>query len=120
MKTSELTGALLDYWVARAAGVIPARAGALLVDGKPYFPSTNWAHGGPIIEHARIELRHFNDGWCAQILNKPYFYGTDYSTVGTGGRINTPLIAAMRCYVASKFGDEVPDDHEAAQPAAES
>ena len=30
----------------------------------------------------------------------------------------TPLIAAMRCYVASKFGDEVPDECPSANDLA--
>ena len=62
-----------------------------------YEPSSNWAHGGPIIERERIGLTPMPDGtWCAQGKNlRPHFHNP------------APLIAAMRCYVASKLGDEV-------------
>lgn len=66
--------------------------------------STDWSQGGPIIERERIRIVPFppsrtKEGWWA---------GFDYTTgasIGCAGP--TPLIAAMRCYVASKLGDEV-------------
>lgn len=106
MKVSELEGAKLDYWVGRAEGVLDVDCAALLVDSKPYFPSTKWAQGGPIIEREEIAiapLKQINgeDGWAATGLQ---MQDRDFSIWGP-----TPLIAAMRCLVASKFGDEVPD-----------
>lgn len=126
MKTSELTGALLDYWVARSNGTdaadlwIDRGNGRNLADcvffksGVPFRPSTSWAHGGPIIERERIQLEfhdwHREEPWCAQKHQR----GGDYE------RGPTPLVAAMRAYVASKFGDEVPADpvgaHERKKP----
>jgi hypothetical protein len=54
MKVSELTGALLDYWVANAEGKIAAMekhtdpAGnmrcCIVGEGQPYNPSTNLDH----------------------------------------------------------------------------
>jgi len=91
MKTSELTGPALDRAVAMANG----NTGHFLIDG--YSPSTNWAQGGPIIERAGISVREVLTGfWCAEVD------AGDYEYEGP-----TPLIAAMRCYVASKLGDEV-------------
>ena len=61
-----------------------------------YTPSTNWAQGGPIIEREGIATLPCPRGWAAR--------------VGFGGEYiegPTPLIAAMRCFVASKLGDEV-------------
>jgi hypothetical protein len=59
-------------------------------------PSTNWAHGGPIIERERIDVLYEHDlRWIAVPQKGIESYGP------------TPLIAAMRCYVASKLGDEV-------------
>ena len=61
-------------------------------------PSTDWSQGGPIIEREKITLDPFDDSpnWCATIPGYMYrVYG------------HTPLIAAMRCLVASKLGDEV-------------
>jgi hypothetical protein len=101
MKTNELNGAVLDLAVAKCEGV-PLIAGCLFTknpdDGAHYSPSTNWAQGGPIIERECMQLWKGGE-WCAsldQSFNPPEF------STGT-----TPLIAAMRCYVASKLGDNV-------------
>ena len=92
MKTAELTGAALDWAVAKCEG--HDMDYFQVVDA--YMPSTDWAQGGAIIERERIELRgDGDDGWIAcDNLN--------LEQTGT-----TPLEAAMRCYVASKLGDEV-------------
>lgn len=107
MKTSELTGALLDYWVARIEGY--DHTGASFIQHVHTY-SSDWFYGGPIIEREEIciePLAHFREGdhvtgWHAIIY---YNGGEQHCEEG-----ETPLIAAMRCYVASKFGDEVPDD----------
>lgn len=87
-----------------------------------WSPSTDWSQGGPIIEREHIDIRHtFTEGG----------YRTAESVDAVHAAINlpngatvfspekavweyapTPLIAAMRCYVASKLGDEVevPDE----------
>lgn len=58
-------------------------------------PPTNWSQGGPIIEREKTAIRFVPwDTWVAECKG--------YTGEGT-----TPLIAAMRCYVASKLGDEV-------------
>ena len=69
----------------------------LLSNGDFWFPSTNWAQGGPIIEREGISLDKMYDTpeWCASMENTKGYRGP------------TPLIAAMRCYVASKLGEEV-------------
>ena len=89
MKTSELTGTALDWAVAVCEDVY-------CFDGT-YTPSTNWSQGGPIIEREGIELLCETLGfrWVAMPQKGPEWRGP------------TPLIAAMRCYVASKLGDEV-------------
>ena len=102
MKTSELTGAALDWAVARAEGAYAPSIhtdadGTCFVNYGGMFPewSTNWTHGGPIIEREQLALfLEYKDLWCA----------TDGDRRMPG---DTPLIAAMRCYVASKLGDEV-------------
>lgn len=74
-------------------------------------PSTDWAQGGPIIEREEIGTKRRapcfpKEQWEAagSITAKGAGY---WFAVGP-----TPLIAAMRCYVASKLGDEVeiPDE----------
>jgi hypothetical protein len=87
MKTSELTGAALDWAVAKCEEF----------DNGDWLPdySTDWAAGGPIIERECIAMFvEYPNDWCA----------TDGNRRMAG---ETPLIAAMRCYVASKLGDEV-------------
>ena len=68
-----------------------------------FIPSTDWAHGGPIIEREGINLVHQGDAhdWDASLWD----YAEQDWHLHTEGP--TSLIAAMRCYVASKLGDEV-------------
>ena len=117
MKTSELAGAALDWAVAQAEGFdwyIEERPTAY--GPKPFVfeehgevsclfqPSIRWAQGGQIIEREEIgfDCREGPEEtmWQANTLrrNKRGLHVT---------RGPTPLIAAMRCYVASKLGDEV-------------
>lgn len=97
MRTSELQGAALDWAVSVAHKDVLAPV--------PY--SRQWRFGGPIIEQEQIgvwwaEPVVLSDGeelgghWYAEDVNG------DHVRVGP-----TPLIAAMRCYVASKLGEEV-------------
>jgi hypothetical protein len=129
IKVSELTGAALDWAVAKCVGHLDARR--VVVDlvymsghdpvrweprldvyySSAYSPSTDWAQGGPIIEHEGIDL------WCGvpdSVAEKNAGWLTAWRAcyhrcgVGTEPIFGpTPLIAAMRCYVASKLGDEV-------------
>jgi hypothetical protein len=113
VKTKELTDCALDWAVADADG--NDMEYFQVVDA--FAPSEYWDQGGPIIEREGIDLictlvgnpKHKDPSWqrstwAAQYRRMGYgsdrFYGT------------TPLIAAMRCYVASKLGDEVeiPDE----------
>lgn len=104
-KTSELTGALLDAAVAKAEGLPYQVSGgqklgktlvmALGPIGEPWFPSSLWGHGGPIIEREGVGLHKGHGAWIASLPYAENQYG------------DTPLIAAMRAYVASKLGDEV-------------
>jgi hypothetical protein len=93
IKTSELTGAALDWAVARCAGYRLD-----LVPEESYTPSTNWSQGGPIIEREGIWLTHHK----AVKMHGAHKGDDVWFQIGS-----TPLIAAMRCYVASKFGEVV-------------
>jgi hypothetical protein len=107
MKTSELSGAALDWAVAKCEGLLcfgyrtdGERFAVELSDGEVegFMPSTDWVQGGEIIEREGIAVWQFDDvTWRAM--------GKD--TVPDPLEGATPLIAAMRCYVASKLGDEV-------------
>ena len=97
MKTNELTGVALDWAVAKCENIdlIPHRGGWIYA-----AYSSNWAQGGPIIEREVIQLTpdEYTGTWSAYMTNE----GESYDYTGP-----TPLIAAMRCYVASKMGDNV-------------
>jgi hypothetical protein len=105
-KTAELDGAMLDAAVAMAKGDEP---------GADF--STSWHHAGPIIQRERIEILPTLIEWDeaagehrAEGFRALYDGGCDYDHCWVGeheqeGR--TMLIAAMRAYVASKFGEEV-------------
>lgn len=114
MKVSELTGAALDWAVAKCEGLkVRVMSGVchdaelldMQVDGDTrIIYSTDWAQGGPIIEREGIAIDCLRcdgkiDGWIAAL---PMFDEAKYEEPSP-----TPLIAAMRCYVASKLGDEI-------------
>ena len=117
IKTSELTGAALDWAVAKCEGVeveyINDGITRCLLRVSPftgrYSPSTIWAQGGPVIE------REIGNLWKHNKLNSAdadVWYAAAVHTSPDGTLLYyedglTPLIAAMRCYVASKLGDEV-------------
>lgn len=93
MKTSELTGAALDWAVAKCEGV-DGLFEAYEV-GRHHY-STNWAQGGPILQRHISELIDCGEsGWeaCCD------------GTYGATG--NTALEAVCKAYVASKLGDDV-------------
>ena len=74
-----------------------------------FKPSSDWSQGGPIIEREKIEVIFEGDCWIAMK------YGTDDNSNEITEDYPyglTALIAGMRCYVASKLGDEVdvPDE----------
>lgn len=96
IKTNELTEIALDWAVAKCEGHTPYSDGIRWGIEGGFLPrySTDWGHGGPIIERERIELEPTDAGWAA-------FLGNTFVT-GT-----TALTAAMRCFIASKLGNEV-------------
>ena len=106
MKVNKLTGTALDWAAAQAEGllafghrkisddcVITLSTGEFEI----FKPSSNWAQGGPIIEREGITIEYEADPqkWCACIMADQEVYGP------------TALVAAMRCYVENKLGDEV-------------
>lgn len=104
MRTSELSGAALDWAVAKCEVSEPIGSfldGVVVhPDYNNFHPSRNWTQGGPIIEREAINVRALGSAlWEAETWD---CYGKQDFSNGP-----TPLIAAMRCYVASKLGDEV-------------
>ena len=107
IKTSGATPIQIDWAVAKCEGL---RTYVEVVEG--FKPSTDWMQGGPIIEREGINVRwciREHDGsltlWSAEIRPIDLVTRTKLDIVRETG--DTPLIAAMRCYVASKLGDEI-------------
>jgi hypothetical protein len=104
MKTSQLTGAALD-WAVTKCELPKGWSGAEIILGKDTDYSTDWRLGGAIIQREWINLTNEQEVWTAEIADDvPDGYVTMQG--------ETALIAAMRCYVAQRIGDEieVPDE----------
>ena len=106
MKTNELTGAALDWAVAKCEGrqepeVVNNFAVAWYTWPNTHY-STNWAQGGPIIEREMVNLDTEGYQWRATVEAPE---GSELNFIEGCGP--TPLIAAMRCYVQSKLGDDI-------------
>lgn len=137
MKVSELSGALLDYWVARSLGwekgtnskglrgwarlMSPIAHNCRVADWDgvwvdPLTPafSTDWSEGGPIIERERLIIgtrqRMADTGRWTHLhwVGRAYNPTNRWNNYAPGFAGDTPLVAAMRSFVASKFGEEVP------------
>jgi hypothetical protein len=119
IKTSELTGSALDWAVAKCEGyfetstlphgsLVTVSGGVCILryrkgDDNKYSPSTAWDQGGPIIEREFIDVAFYpgEAAWSASMDMR------NDDGIAFQHFAETPLIAAMRCYVASKLGDEV-------------
>lgn len=124
MRTADLTGALLDYWTARAEGV-PADQLEIRDAQRPDDPhapkqfcvrlghpintrdmridySTNWALAGPLLEKHGIDLENCVD----PVRWRAVAWANGCWTDAEG---DTPLIAICRAVVRAAFGDEVED-----------
>lgn len=122
IKVSEASGAALDWLVGTAQGYelslygvspsIRARVPGLGVHA-PWAPSRYCNQADPIIDRELIATSPVLGGtWNAYIANGTRWvprnqsgvevYSWEFKQTGS-----TRLIAALRCYVASKLGDEV-------------
>lgn len=123
MKTRDLIGAQLDWAVAKCEGyecefgdevsgpwLVPQEG--YLHDEKPlasFRPSTDWAQGGPLSERESLcvgRKQQCDTAYCP--INDPTV--DCWARTSNGGHLSygpTPLIAAMRCFCASRLGDEI-------------
>jgi hypothetical protein len=112
VKTAELTGAALDWAVAlcedEEVSLVRGQLEARWTDNG-WKPSTYWAQGGPIIAREGLCVQPY----CGLYEYNPivewesFIMARCFENEHPHGVGPTPLIAAMRCYVASKLGDEV-------------
>lgn len=121
MRTAELEGAMLDYWVARAlghecrfmsSGDVEIRLAQPLHRGIgpqwfTFLPSTDWREAGPIIEQRGITVSpHVSTNGVVESWRAGFRWPVTskrYSSRDYCGP--TPLVAAMRAVVAEAFGD---------------
>ena len=94
IKVAKATERQLNWLVARSEGDELPKSG-----GKGLDYSSDWAHGGPIIEREGLLVRpqpgYGWDSWKPSADEPCYSIGP------------TPLIAVMRCYVSNRLGNEV-------------
>ena len=125
---SELVGALLDAAVAKAEDRKFVLVRTMMDEPGPYkcrispslevfSPSSDWSHGGPIIERERIALQFYSQHWGAVPHDaaghevpdlddrKHVQMGNGWCPVMADGE--TALVAAMRAFVRMRLGDEV-------------
>ena len=101
MKTNQLTGHALNWAVSQVEGIDHDTAILNITIGDDngwFLDYLTWAQGGPIIEREKLDVFCSGNVWDASTGDR------HPNEIRTG---STPLIAAMRCYVASKLGDEV-------------
>lgn len=142
IETAELKGAALDWAVAKCEGWLDDCCSWLYeatlseVEDGSYKPSTDWSQGGEIIQREKITIvcaegdynpkksgtpDCYDTYWVADKgrLTTSTVYGSQGDDFGNFFQVDcnaisgsTPLIAAMRCYVLSRLGEEVevPDE----------
>jgi hypothetical protein len=115
--TKDLIGPALDWVVAKCEGHVRAfdegdEISGLSMKQWNWVPTENWSQGGPIIEREEINLEIHEGGHT-----RASFYRMRLTHDGRVKHYHhqhgpTPLIAAMRCFVSSRLGDEVdvPDE----------
>lgn len=113
IKTQDMTGPALDWAVAKCEGWSEVKLEKNFVlgtacDASDY--STDWSQGGPIIDREDIDVMRdipCLGGKFVARLGEPVIRLESGVKDWCFRRAHTKLIAAMRCYVASKLGDEV-------------
>jgi hypothetical protein len=106
IKTSEATPRQLDWLVGVIEGYEMSFYGVCSMRARvpgqgvyaPWRPTYDWDQGGPIGERARIKVspyHHMGGWWAEHAITKAVCEG------------QTQLIAAIRCKVASVYGDEI-------------
>lgn len=108
-RTADLTGELLDAAVWRACSDRHYRARKESSALYPISPWEDWAIGGAIIEQEKIAIHHerIEDRWAAGVRAETEYQGLIDDGGGPVMCGPTLLIAAMRAYVASKFGETI-------------
>lgn len=89
----QFLGSVQDYYLTKEAAEVEVRLIKFGHQLEDFHPSTDWSHGGPIIDGQGISIIFHGQGhWTASNL---------HGTVCEEGP--TPLIAAMRAYVSASW-----------------
>ena len=122
MKTSDLTGTILNWAVARAEGeqIVIRHSDVFYADSQfgpegIYCPDHSWDQAGPIIERYGIRWNKDGDQYYAWIggheyvdpLHEGMMEGVPQIVWDAFQYGDTLLTAAMRCVVEKEFGDEI-------------
>lgn len=103
IKTQDLIDGPLDWAAMRAEEMVrglPQGYFSDMVIRGVLAISTDWAQGGPIIEREQMDIKWVGINNCRASIE--WLDEEHFEAFGP-----TPLIAAMRCFVASRLGDEV-------------
>jgi hypothetical protein len=110
VNTKDLTGHALDWAVARAIGLRPSLfifTKTKALDPEHWY-STDWARGGPLTSRARISIHYCRDLRDSSESAKYVHAETPVHVHHWYSRgWDNPLVAAMRCLVASELGVSV-------------
>lgn len=112
MRVSELQGAPLDYWTARAEGIPAEQLTIRRVQRSTEYHcvescdtgmwalnySTDWDMGGPLIERYQLFIYYEKGAWRCE-----------HNAIDEPETGDTPLQAICRAVVRAAFGDEVAD-----------
>ena len=118
IKVSEASGPTLDWMVAKCENADWSDEDCIVnvttldeYTGTICNYSTDWVQGGPIIEREKIDF-WTGDSYQDEYGNFTAIKSAKHPASAMHYEGPTPLIAAMRCYVASKLGEEVdvPDE----------
>lgn len=122
-KVSALVGPALNWAVVKSLGLDvhhDAILGGVMMDGwhvsglrgdpnrwvslERCDYASDWALSGPLVEREKINITSHGDDWIAG-YPKPVEFEGFRKYVFSGG--DTPLNAAMRCFVESRLGNEI-------------
>ena len=109
IKTKDLTGAALDWAVAKAdkREMLPIRQWITFAELTDYKPTVSWALTGPLRDKYKLDVMDFSKDVEPFISASYEKYNGLHSVEGP-----TALIAICRAVVACEIGDEVevPDE----------
>jgi len=110
MQVKQLEGRLLNYWVAKSAGLTMRKDDEQLAKWhdpsghswhpESYNPSVDWTHAGSVI----------SEEWFAIERQLAEWFGWQWSYIPAIA--DRPLIWFLRAYVATQFGEELEDLEE--------